>query len=347
MSSKARIGLTRDYFDEKGKLWIPGPGLKLLDDMPDVEYQMIPEFRREITPDQIEGFDMVVTFRPLWTKQGIAGNDQLISIHRGGVGYERLDVPALTDEGIMLFITPDAVRRPMAVVYMLFILALNMRLLTKDRLIREGRWTEQSHYQGWGLVGRTLGSIGVGNIGHEMFKLAMPFEMKHIAYDPYLKPEAVADVGVQLVDLETVLKESDTLCVTCPLNEKTRHIIGEKELKMMKKTAFLINAARGPIVDEAALIRALNEGWIRGAGLDVFEQEPVQNDNPLLKMDNVILSPHALAQTDQTFMTMWDIIVKQMATILRGEVPRTLVNEDVLESVKLKTKIHKLKERIG
>ncbi|MQY72765.1 MAG: dehydrogenase, partial [Dehalococcoidia bacterium] len=102
MGRKAKIGLTRDYFDEKGKLWIPGPGLKLLDDMPDVEYQMIPEFRREITPDQIEGFDMVVTFRPLWTKQSIAGNDQLISIHRGGVGYERLDVPALTDEGIML-----------------------------------------------------------------------------------------------------------------------------------------------------------------------------------------------------------------------------------------------------
>jgi len=347
LGRKARIGLTRDYFDEKGKLWIPGPGLKLLDDMTDVEYQMIPEFRREITPDQIENFDMVVSFRPLWTKQSIAGNDQLISIHRGGVGYERLDVPALTDEGIMLFITPDAVRRPMAVVYMLFILALNMRLLTKDRLIREGRWAEQSHYQGWGLVGRTLGSIGVGNIGHEMFKLAMPFEMKHIAYDPYIKPEAVADVGVQLVDLETVLKESDTLCVACPLNEKTRHIIGEKELKMMKKTAFLINAARGPIVDEAALIRALNEGWIRGTGLDVFEQEPIQNDNPLLKMDNVILSPHALAQTDQTFSNMWDIIVKQMATILRGEVPRTLVNEDVLESVKLKTKIYKLKERIG
>ncbi len=346
MPSKARIGLMRDYFDEKGKFWIPGPGLKLLDDMTNAEYQMLPEFKRETTPDQIEDFDMVVSFRQLWTKQSLAGNERLVSIHRGGVGYERLDVPALTEAGIMLFITPDAVRRPMAVVYLTFILALNMRLLTKDRLIREGRWGEQSHYQGWGLVGRTLGAVGVGNIGHEMFKMAMPFEMKHIAYDPYLKPEAVADVRVQLVDLHTVLKESDILCIICPLNEETRHMIGEKELKIMKKSAFLINAARGPIVDEPALIKALNEGWIRGAGLDVFEQEPVQNDNPLLKMDNVILSPHALAQTDQTFSNMWDIIVGQMAAILRGEIPQTLVNREVLDSASLQTKLNKLQERI-
>ncbi len=346
MTRKARIGLSRDYFDEKGKFWVPGPGLKLLDDMPGVEYAMIPEFKKEITPDQIAGFDMVVSFRPLWTRQSLAGNDQLISIHRGGVGYERLDVPAVTDAGIMLTITPDSVRRPMGVVFMTFILALNMRLLTKDKMVREGRWVEQSHYQGWGLLGRTLGAVGVGNIGHEMFKLAMPLEMKHIAYDPYTKPEAVADVGVQLVDLETVLKESDTLCIICPLNEETRHMIGEKELKMMKKSAFLINAARGPIVDEVALIRALNEGWIRGAGLDVFEQEPVQNDNPLLKMDNVVLTPHALAQTDQTFSYMWEIITGQMAAIVRGEVPYAVVNKEVLDSAKLKTKMKKLQAEI-
>jgi phosphoglycerate dehydrogenase-like enzyme len=322
---------------------VPGPGLKLLDDMPGVEYAMIPEFKKEMTPDQIAGFDMVVSFRPLWTRQSLAGNDQLISIHRGGVGYERLDVPALTDAGIMLTITPDSVRRPMGVVLLTFILALNMRLLTKDKMVREGRWAEQFQYQGWGLLGRTLGAVGVGNIGHEMFKLAMPLEMKHIAYDPYTKPEAVADVGVKLVDLETVLKESDTLCIICPLNEETRHMIGEKELKMMKKSAFLINAARGPIVDEAALIRALNESWIRGAGLDVFEQEPVQNDNPLLKMDNVVLTPHALAQTDQTFSYMWEIITGQMAAILRGETPYAVVNKEVLDSDKLKAKMKKLR----
>ena len=325
---------------------MPGPGLKLLDGMPHVEYQMFPEFLREVTPEQIEGFDMVVTFRPLWTKQSIARNNQLLSIHRGGVGYERLDVPTLTNAGIMLFITPGAVRRPMAVVYMTFILALSIRLLTKDKLIREGRWTEQYHYQGYGLVGRTLGAIGVGNIGQEMFKLAKPFEMKNIAYDPYVTPEAVADVDVQLVELDTVLMESDFLAIICPLNEETRHMVGEKELKKMKKTAFLINAARGPIVDEAALIKALQEGWILGAGLDVFEKEPISPDNPLLKMGNVILSPHALAQTDQTLSTMWDIIVGQLSAITRGEIPETLVNREVLDRVEFQTKLKKFLEAI-
>jgi phosphoglycerate dehydrogenase-like enzyme len=346
MGRKARVGLSRDFFDEDSKYIMPGPGLKLLDNMPDVKYEMFPEFLREVTPEQIEGFDMVCSFRPLWTKQSIAGNEQLISIHRGGVGYERLDVPALTKAGIMLFITPRAVRRPMAVVYMIFILALSMRLLTKDKLIREGRWGEQYHYRGYGLVGRTLGSIGVGNIGYEMYLLAKPFGMKHIAYDPYITQEAVADVDVKLVDLDTVLAESDLLCVICPLSEETRHIIGEKELKKMKKTAFLINAARGPIVDETALIKALQEGWIRGAGLDVFEQEPISPDNPLLKMDNVILSPHALAQTDQTFSTMWEIITGQISKIIHGEVPETLVNREVLDSSEMKAKLKKFHEAI-
>jgi len=314
--------------------------------MPDVEYQVFSEFLRVVTPEQIQGFDIILTFRPLWTQKSISGNNQLLSIHRGGVGYERLDVPALTKAGIMLLITPGAVRRPTAVSFITFILALSTRLLTKDKLIREGRWAEQHNYHGYGLEGRTLGVIGVGSIGHEVFLLAKPFGMKHIAYDPYVTPEAVADVDVKLVDLDTVLTESDYVCLSCLLSEETRHLIGEKELKKMKKTAFLVNVARGPVVDEAALIKALREGWIRGAGLDVFDQEPVSPDNPLLKMDNVVLTPHALAQTDQTFMKMWDIITGQISQIIRGEIPETLVNRDVLEKSEFQTKFKKFRESI-
>jgi phosphoglycerate dehydrogenase-like enzyme len=346
MGRNAGVGLTRDFFDEKGNFMAPGPGLTLLDDMSSVEYQMMPEFLKVVTPGQIKDFDMVVSFRPLWRQESTAGNDRLISIHRGGVGYERLDVPALTEAGIMLFITPEAVRRPMAVVFMTFILALSMRLFEKDRLIREGKWTEQYHYQGYGLEGRTLGSIGVGNIGHEMFLLARPFGMKHIACDPYASPEAVADVDVRLVDLDTVLTESDILTVICPLNEETRHMIGAAELRKMKETAFLINAARGPIIDESALIKALQEGWIRGAGLDVFEQEPISMDNPLLTMENVILSPHALAQTDQTVTKMWRIITEQIDQLVHGEIPRALVNPEVLEKPLFKEKFQRFQKSL-
>jgi D-3-phosphoglycerate dehydrogenase len=179
----------------------------------------------------------------------------------------------------------------------------------------------------------------VGNIGHEMFLLAKPFGMKHIAYDPYITQEAVDDVDVELVDMETVLVESDFLNISCPLNEKTRRLVGEKELRKMKKTAFLINTARGPIVDEVALIKALQEGWIREAGLDVFEQEPIPLHNPLLKMDNVIITPHALGHTDELFVMMLDEILGQVSQIIRGEVPEGLVNREVWDKPEFQAKL--------
>ena len=339
MVRKIKIGITRDSFDKDGKFIIPGPGLKLLDEMPHVEYEMFPEFLPEITPEQIQGFDMVISLLPKWTQQTLAGNKQLLSIHRTGVGYDMIDVPALTEAGVMLCITPNAIRRPMATVIITFILGLSLRLLTKERLTREGRWAEKASYHGIGLVGKTLGSIGVGNIGHEMFLLAKPFGMKHIAYDPYTTQEAVADVNVKLLDMDTVLAESDFLNISCQLNEKTSDLIGINELSEMKKTAFLINTARGPIVDEAALIKALQEGWIRGAGLDVFEQEPIPLHNPLLKMDNVIITPHALGHTDELFVMMLDEILGQVSQIIRGEVPEGLVNREVWDKPEFQAKL--------
>jgi len=347
MSRKVRIGFTRDYLDKEGKFILPGPGLKLLEAMPNVEREVFAEFLPEVTPEQIQGFDIVIsrTF-PRWTEKSFSGNNQLLSIHRNGVGYDRIDVPALTSAGVMLCITPDAVRRPVAVAIITFILALSTRLLVKHKLTSEGRWGEVSQHHGYGLIGKTLGSIGVGNIGHEMFLLAKPFGMKHIAYDPYITSEAVADVDVKLVDMDTVLAESDFLNISCPLSDKTRHLIGEKELRQMKKTAFLINTARGPIVDEAALIKALKEGWIRGAAIDVFDQEPTPPDNPLLKLDNVIVTAHAMAFTDEFLTSVWEQIHKQISQIIHGEVPGGLVNREVWDKPEFQSKLKKFLESI-
>jgi phosphoglycerate dehydrogenase-like enzyme len=342
MGRNIRIGITRDILNKNGKSIIPGPGLKLLDEMPDLEYEVFSEYLPEVSPEQIQGFDVVITFRPRWTEQSLAGNQQLLCVQRVGVGYDYVNVPSLTKAGVMLCTTPAAVRRPMATAMITFILALSMRLLVKNRLLREGRWTEKANYHGWGLIGKTLGSIGVGNIGHEMFLLAKPFGMKHIAYDPYVTQEAVADVDVKLVDMDTVLAESDFLNISCPLNKQTYHLIGEKELSKMKKTAFLINTARGSIIDEAALIKALQEGQIRGVGIDVFEQEPTPPDNPLLKMDNVIATPHALGHTEDFFMNMWDEILRRISQkIIRGQVPDGLVNPEVWDSPKFQSKLKK------
>jgi len=347
MGKKTRLGFTRDFLDKDGKFILPGSGLKLLEEMPEIEHKVFPEFLPEVTPEQIQDFDMVISRTlPRWTERSFTGNNQLLSIHRSGVGYDHIDVPALSNAGVMLCITPDAVRRPVAVAIITFILTLSMRLLIKHQLTHEGRWSELAHRHGYGLIGKTLGSIGVGNIGHEMFLLAKPFGMKHIAYDPYITQEAVADVDVKLVDMDTVLAESDFLNISCPLNESTRRLVGKKELKKMKKTAFLINTARGPIVDEAELIKVLKEGWIRGAAIDVFEQEPTPPDNPLLKLDNVIVTGHALAMTEEFLNGTWEQIHRQISQIIQGEMPEGLVNREVWGRPKLQSKLKKLQESL-
>jgi phosphoglycerate dehydrogenase-like enzyme len=310
--------------------------------MPNVEYKIWDQYLVEATPEQIKSFDVLIVLKPKFTEKTVAGNDQLLAIHRNGVGYDTIDVPAMTRAGVMLTITPEAVRRPMAVAIVTFLLALSTRIFVKDKITRAGKgWEERARYHGIGLVGRTFGSIGVGNIGHEAFKLAKPFDMKHIAYDPFIKQSAVDDVGVKLVDMDTVLSESDFLNISCPLSKATYHLVGEKELKKMKKTAFLINTSRGPVVDEAALTRALKEGWIQGAGIDVLEQEPTPPDNPLLKLDNVILAPHAIGHTDQIFIMMWEIVTKQIAQLSRGEMPNGVINKEVWDSLGFQSKLKK------
>jgi len=341
MSRTTSIGITKDVINADGEFIAPGPGLSLLDGMPGIGWELFSGSMKEIGAQEIAGYDMAASLTPLWTAASMRGAERLLSVHRFGVGYDMIDVPALTEAGVALCITRDAVRRPVAGAILTFIMALSTRLFVKDRLVREGRSSERARFHGIGLIGKTLGVIGVGNIGHETFKLAAPLDMRHLGCDPYITQESVDDVGVKLVDMDTILAESDFLSISCPLNEETHHLIGEPELKKMKPTAFLINTSRGPVVDEKALIRALSEGWIQGAGLDVLDPEPPAADNPLLKMDNVILAPHALGWLDQTFSGMWDIILAQMNMLREGQKPSGLVNPEVWDSPLFRQKLER------
>ena len=183
------------------------------------------------------------------------GAGRLKIVARFGVGFDTIDVPACTENGVLLTIAPDGVRRPVAVNVITFILVLAQRLFAKDRLTRAGRWAEKVNYMGMGVTGRTLGAIGMGNIGAEVFRLAPPFGMRHIAYDPYVEPGEARALGVELVDLDTLLRTADFVSVMCPLNDETRGMIGARELALMKPTAYLINTARGPIVQETGAPR--------------------------------------------------------------------------------------------
>jgi phosphoglycerate dehydrogenase-like enzyme len=200
---------------------------------------------------------------------------------------------------------------------------------------------------GVGLVGRTLGSLGVGNIGAEMFRMAKPFDMNFIAHDPFADKAVAAELGIELVSIEDLFARADVLTVNCPLTKDTHHIVNAERLSLMKPTAYLINTARGPIVDQKALTKVLQERRIAGAGLDVFEQEPTDPDDPLLKLDNIIAAPHALCWTDQCFAGNGAADVKAVLDIMKGQVPRGVVNREVLERPGFKAKLEGFASRFG
>ena len=338
MPTNAKVGIAAEFADDDGNIKWPGPGLALFADHPQLEPAVLHN-EIEITAAQQEGCSIVISGSTRWTRPAITGNDELMALLLTGVGYDHIDVEALNEANVMLCLAPDAVRRPMATTILTFMLALATRLLEMDKLTRAGRWLEQGNYPGEGLSGKTLGSIGIGNIGHELFKLVAPFGMNLLACDPYVSQESVDDVGVKLVDMETLLATSDYVNVSVPLSDATYHLVGENEFRKMKSTAYFLSTARGRIIDEPAMIRALDEGWIRGAGIDVFEQEPVDPDNPLLRMENVVVSPHALCHTEEYFKLAWSGKVRQADQISRGEIPPEVVNKEVLERPEFQQKL--------
>jgi phosphoglycerate dehydrogenase-like enzyme len=260
-------------------------------------------------------------------------------VARFGVGYDNVDVPACTAAGVVLTITPDGVRRPVAAAALTFVLALSQKLLIKDRLTRAGRWADRGDHMGMGVSGRTLGVVGLGNIGKELLALAKPFGMRFLAHDPYLKKEDAARAGAALVELEVLLREADFVCITCALTDQTRGLINAERLALMKPTAYLINVARGPIVDQKALAAVLRERRIAGAGLDVFEEEPVRPDDPILGLDNVILTPHAICWTDECFRGNGKGACESILDVAAGRVPRGALNREVLESARFLDKL--------
>ena len=331
-SEKFRIGLSADFLDADRQLVFPDLGLSLLDEDPRVSYEFMAEYKPEYAPEQLAAYDAVISLKPLVTPASLVGVERLAAIGRCGVGYDNVNLAACTAADIAVFITPSAVRRPMAESIVLFILALSHRLVWKDRLIRRGRWTESKHGLGREPRDRVVGTIGLGNIASEAVRLLRPFDIgAFLAVDPYVDPGRGGDLGVRLVSLEEVLRRSDYVLVNCPLTEETRHLVGQRELQMMKPDAVLINTARGPIVDEAALVQALRDGVIRAAALDVFETEPLDPGSPLLQLENVILTSHSVGWTEELFRDMGRADCEGALAVSRGEAPSNVVNPEVLE----------------
>jgi phosphoglycerate dehydrogenase-like enzyme len=225
-------------------------------------------------------------------------------------------------------------------------LALAKKLPAKDKMVRTGRWDLKAEASGIGLSGKVAGSVGIGNIGSEMFRLLQPFDLgRMLAYDPYVTREKVAELGVELVDLPTLFKESDFVAINCPLNDETEGMIDAGLLSLMKNTAYLVNTARGGVVNQDDLTTALQTGQIAGAGLDVFEEEPLSADHPLTQLDNVILAPHAMAWTDGLYRGNGLGACENVLTVLRGQVPEYTVNRDVIDRPGFQAKLEALRKR--
>lgn len=275
------------------------------------------------------------------TAATVVGAERLTLLARLGVGYDRVDVEACTENGVLLTIAPEGVRRPMASSALAFILALAHGLSLRDRLTRGGRWDEARERMGIGLAGRTLGVIGLGNIGAELLRLAAPFGMRRLAADPYVTLERAREQGAELVSLEELLRDSDFVCVMCPLNPETHHLIDAERLGLMKPSAYLVNVARGPIVDQRALAVALEGGLIAGAALDVFEEEPIDPADPILGMENVIVTPHAVGLTDEWALVTGRSACTAALEVAAARVPRDVVNPEVIGSPKLRQKLER------
>jgi D-3-phosphoglycerate dehydrogenase len=279
--------------------------------------------------------DVVATALSKVTSDVITELDDLAYIVKTGVGIDNIDVDAATDAGILVSRTPGVNDEGVAEHVFGFAIALNKRLIDSHRELQNGNWAFRAEITGetHELLDKTIGIVGLGTIGQRLAEIANAVGMDVLAYDPFVDADEMAEHGAKKVALEELLTQSRYVSINALLTEDTRHMIGSKEFESMRQDAYLINTSRGPIVDETALIDALENGKIEGAGLDVFESEPPDSKNPLFDRDDVIVSPHVSGTTKEGYRRIGETASDDILAFYRGELPPEdhIVNPDVLD----------------
>jgi D-3-phosphoglycerate dehydrogenase len=275
--------------------------------------------------------------RPRITAKVIEAGKKLKVVSLGSVGVDSVDVEAATAMGIPVTNVPDTFIEEVADHAMTLILASWRRLVVQDQMVRKGEWAKARPmlYQFPRLMGMTLGFISFGHVARGVAKRAAPFGFQMLAYDPYIEELVMSEHGVQPVGYDELLQRSDIISMHAPGTKDAHHLMKEQHFRKMKKTALFVNTGRGSTVDEPALIKALQEGWIAGAGLDVLETEPVGHNNPLLGMDQVILTAHVASASDRFDKARKRRVGAELSLVLSGKWPRACVNPMILEKSKL------------
>jgi D-3-phosphoglycerate dehydrogenase len=307
---------------------------------PTVEKEILAEVGAELIAVQCKGEEEVIahtkdadgllaSLSPM-TRRVIESCTRMKVIARYGIGVDSIDLQAATDHGIYVTNVPDFCHDEVSDTAVSLILAVTRKLVTMHQLVKQRIYNRGLAYPIHKLRGKNLGLVAFGRIAQAVARKATAFGFNILAYDPYVKPEGSGDFPVKFLGLEELLRVSDVVSIHTPLTTETRHMISHPQLRMMKPTAFLINTARGQIVDQQALTTALKEGWIAGAGLDVLEKEPPDSDDPLLDLDNVVFTPHYASYSEEAYQEVRVKAARQVVQALRGEIPTCLVNREVL-----------------
>ncbi|MEM2897270.1 MAG: glyoxylate reductase [Candidatus Bathyarchaeia archaeon] len=320
---------------------IPSPGIELLKESCEVDVfpHERPPFKNEIL-EKIKDKDAILCLlTDRIDKEVLDSSQNLKIVSSFSVGVDHIDVEEATRRGIYVTYTPGVLTEATADFTWALLLAITRRLIEADKFVRSKSWKIQwspTMLLGSDVYGKTIGIIGFGRIGLAVAKRAKGFSMKILYFDiNRATPDLEKELNAEFCSLERLLKESDFITLHVSLNESTYHMIGENELKLMKPTAFLINTSRGAVIDERALKKALKEKWISGAALDVFEKEPIDENDPLLYMDNVVLAPHTASATHEARSKMAEVSAKNLLAVLKGNMPLFLVNPEVLNIRKL------------
>ncbi len=309
--------------------------------VPTVEKKILAEVKAQLLTADCHGEDdviratreadgILVSLSPI-TRRIIASWKKNQVIARYGIGVDTVDLQAATDHGVFVTNVPDFCYDEVSDTAMSLILAVTRKVVRMHSLVSRGIYNRKLAMLIYKLRGKTLGLLAFGHIAQAVARKAAAFGFEILAHDPYVQPSRFADQPVEFVGLEALLTESDVLSIHTPLTRETFHLIGEPQLRLMKSTAYLVNTARGPVVEQKALTRALKEGWIAGAGLDVLEREPPDRQDPILELDNVVLTPHYASYTEEAYVEVREKAARQVVQVLRGEIPTFLVNREVLQ----------------
>jgi phosphoglycerate dehydrogenase-like enzyme len=330
-SGPFRLALTADFFDEGGQPKFADLGLSVFDSQSHVEISRFPNHQPVIEPSQLTGVHGVIVLTPRVTRDSIAGCRELLAVGRFGVGYDTVDVEACTESNIVVLIATGAVNYSVAEATVAWMLALTHHVVAKNRLVRADRWHDRTGFMGCELRDRTLGVIGLGGIGRSLISLLTGFRMRPpIVFDPFAAPGSITEFGASPVGLDELLSTADFVSIHCPLNQSTRGLIGRRELALMKRDAYLLNTARGGIVDEEALLEVLRARRIAGAALDCFATEPVTGPDRFADLENVLLAPHSISWTNEMFRDIGRVACQSMLDLSLGRQPKGVVNPELL-----------------